>query len=285
VLVADPLSSVASTLDLNFDQSNAEFVSFYDRLVQPLVNAGLLVVLLDNVGHAIEARTRAKGASAKSDRADLTFSCKRQAHPEPALILTAQKVRSIRAPISRGDSWVFDRATQRITEHGPSAPDAPGFRPTVLMEHVSRVIETEPGLNRRALRAAVKGNHEAKDLALELLAAEGYVERRQEGQAVRHHSTRPFRADDDQPDTATVPNRDPTVSLGTVDEHRAHRAPVLTHARGTGHASDEVSADATVPTATAEQEAGPAGSANGRPATNAQEVEAERVRRKFGGLL
>ncbi|UGS37599.1 AAA family ATPase [Capillimicrobium parvum] len=48
VVVIDPLSAVASALDLDFDSSNAEFVQFYDRLVQPLVGAGVAVVMLDN---------------------------------------------------------------------------------------------------------------------------------------------------------------------------------------------------------------------------------------------
>ena len=92
VVLIDPLSSVASTLGLDFDRSNGDYVAVYDRLVQPLVTAGLLVVLLENIGHAIEAKNRAKGASAKSDRADLTFSCKLVTRPVPAMILTAQKV-------------------------------------------------------------------------------------------------------------------------------------------------------------------------------------------------
>ena len=251
VVVVDPLSTVASTLGLDFDTSNQEYVKAYDRLVQPLVTRGMLVVLLENVGHAIEAKGRAKGASAKSDRADLTMSCKLQAHPEPALIITAQKVRSIRAPFERGASWIFDRATQRIGPYGQQAPDAPAFRPTVLMERVSRAIEAEPGLSRRALRTAVSGNHAAKDLALELLVVENHVDRRQEGQAVRHFSARPYREDDD-PKTATVPtvpepcpNRDP----GTVGEDRAHRAPVPTTARGTGHGPTGPQDTATVPIA------------------------------------
>jgi hypothetical protein len=90
----DPLSTVASALDLDFDKSNTEFVAFYDRLVQPLVNRGVWTVMLDNIGHAIEAKTRAKGPSAKGDKADLTFSCALQPTPV-GLVVTARKVRSV----------------------------------------------------------------------------------------------------------------------------------------------------------------------------------------------
>lgn len=239
-LVVDPLSAVASTLDLDFDKSNAEFVKFYDRLVQPLVNAGMFVVLLENVGHAQEARHRAKGASAKSDRADLTFSCALQSHPEQALIITAHKVRTIRAPFQRGTEWIFDRETQRIEPRERGEQPA-AFRPTVLMERVSRALEAEPGLSRRALRAAVKGRNDAKELALDLLVAEEYAERRTEGQAVRHYSTRPFRDDEDAqqaPTVPTVPEPCPDRAPGTVETHRAHRAPCLTRGTGTGHGSN-----------------------------------------------
>ena len=43
-MAIDPLSAVASTLDLDFDKSNAEFVAFYDKLVQPLVDRGLSIL-------------------------------------------------------------------------------------------------------------------------------------------------------------------------------------------------------------------------------------------------
>ncbi len=47
---------VAATLDHDFDKSNAEFVQFYDTLVQPLVTAGSTGVFFENVGHALEAQ-------------------------------------------------------------------------------------------------------------------------------------------------------------------------------------------------------------------------------------
>ncbi|MBA2238724.1 MAG: AAA family ATPase, partial [Lysobacter sp.] len=92
VVILDPLSSVAAALDLDFDTSNADFVAFYARLVQPLVTAGVAVPLLDNIGHDAEARNRPKGASAKRDCVDLEFAAKLQADPA-GLLVTATKVR------------------------------------------------------------------------------------------------------------------------------------------------------------------------------------------------
>jgi hypothetical protein len=132
VVEIDPLSTVAVVLDLDFDRSNAEFVRFYDRLVQPLAAADKAVVLLDNLGHAPEARSRAKGVSAKQDRADLTFACKLKTQPL-GMVITAKKVRTVRAPFAHGDTWVFDRDTQQVRRDETGSGDEPTWRPTVLM--------------------------------------------------------------------------------------------------------------------------------------------------------
>lgn len=204
VLIGDPLSAVASALDLDFDKSNADFVRFYDRLVQPLVAAGLAVVLLENIGHALEARSRAKGASAKQDRADLTFSCKLRAQPV-GLVITAHKIRTVRAPFHRGDSWTFDRETQRIERHDGTEQDGEStWRPTVLMERVSKAVEASPGITRTAIRNTVQGKAQHLGTALDLLIAEGYVEHGNDG----HTSRRPF----PDPDGERVPPRSPHSS-------------------------------------------------------------------------
>lgn len=244
VVIVDPLASVASTLDLDFDRANAEYVRVYDRLVQPLVTAGVLVVLPDNIGHAVDAQNRAKGASAKGDRADLTMSCTRQEHPL-AMIVTAQKVRGIRAPFQRGAAWIFDHATQRIVEHANATPGAGSTcRPTVLMQRVSRALQDQPGLSKRAIRVAVKGKaNDAKDQATELLISEGYVRREREGRADRHYLDHPFVS----PDKNSVPERaasvpgtiggdvpDVPLPVGSGTQH-AHRNGTPQDAQRAGH--------------------------------------------------
>jgi hypothetical protein len=198
VVVVDPLSAVESALPLNFEQSNHDFVRFYDRIVQPITSRGVLVALIDNVGHAIDAKTRPKGASAKSDRADLTFSCALHAEP-PGLVIRAHKVRIVRAAFRRGDEWLFVRDTQEI-ERRASADDAGAFRPTVLMEKVSRVVEEQPGATLNTIKRSVSGKREYLTAAIERLVAEGFAERRQDGQARRHFVLRPYReADENTP--------------------------------------------------------------------------------------
>jgi hypothetical protein len=195
VIAIDPLASVAAALDLDFDKSNAQFIAFYDKLVQPLTDAGIAVVMIDNIGHAEEARSRAKGVSGKGDKADLTFSCKAIADPA-GLVVRCQKVRTIRAAFRVGDEWLFERDTQRIERRDARSADA--FRPTGLMEQVSKLLESDPGLSKNSARSSVKGKNEYIDLALDLLVSEGFVEARKDGQASRHFSQKAFREADDE---------------------------------------------------------------------------------------
>ena len=217
IVVIDPLSAVGSALDLNFDQSNADFVKFYDRLVQPITTRGPTVVLLENVGHALEAKNRAKGASAKADRADLTFSC---ALVAGGLVITVHKVRTIRAAFQRGDEWIFHRESLTIERRITASTDAaPAFRPTTLMQRVSTLIAAQPGISKRAIRAGVQGRNPHIDAALAALLNEDHVERKQDG----YHSLKPFDAEAENetpcPDRApptvpTVPTRAPSVPQG-----------------------------------------------------------------------
>lgn len=188
VVIPDPISAIGSTLDLDFDKSNADFVKFYDRLIQPITARGVAVLMPDNVGHAIEARARAKGASAKSDRADLTFSCALQSNPV-GLLVTARKVRSVRAAFSRSDSWLFDRDTQTITavDGDSDAGIDTGFRPTQYMDRVKKTLAQLPGLTKREIRTHVAGKAVWVDQAVDMLVADGLVSVEIDGRAHRHH--------------------------------------------------------------------------------------------------
>jgi len=187
VVVFDPLSAVESAVGLNFEQRNTEYIRFFDRIVQPVTARGVSVVLIDNVGHAEEAKNRAKGASAKSDRADLTFSC---ALVSDGLLVKAHKIRSVRAAFSRGQTWLFVKATQMIETQ---AADAGGFRPTKLMQKASIYIEMNPSEGIRAIRCGVGGKLDYVDKAVKCLVEEGFVEVRSYGQKRAHYSLKPFR--------------------------------------------------------------------------------------------
>jgi hypothetical protein len=85
-----------------------------------------------------------------------------------------------------------DDGSLKVTVEPPEDRSGP-FRPTFLMEQVSRVIEAHPRATKNTIRQLVNGKNDAKDLALTLLVDEGHVEIERDGQAHRHTSVKPFR--------------------------------------------------------------------------------------------
>lgn len=77
------------------------------------------------------------------------------------------------------------------------------FRPTHLMERLSRYIEDNAGMTQRSILTAVKGDDKAKALSLEVLGAEGYISVQKQGQSKIHTSLRPYREEDEQHGSST----------------------------------------------------------------------------------
>jgi hypothetical protein len=157
----DPLSSVASTLGLDFD-NNTQYLQFHDRIVEPLKLRGTSVVLLDNIGHSESARERPSGGAAKIWRQDLQYSCKATSVPVPGLVIECKNVRSVRVAWKEGAKWLFERDTQRVNREAPAAGtrprrarcrDVPGTwrrsrshsRPTATRATRRRVSARRPG--------------------------------------------------------------------------------------------------------------------------------------------
>ena len=90
-----------------------------------------------------------------------------------------------RVPV--GTAWIFDRESQLISlrarstterhEDGGDRDDVP-FRPTRLMERVSRTVEAQPGLSGKGVIAATEGKSTFLRLAIEPLTTEGFIEAR-----------------------------------------------------------------------------------------------------------
>lgn len=88
-------------------------------------------------------------------------------------------------------SWPDEGVTVSLSPPDTTR-DGP-FRPTHLMARISRYIGENPGLTTNAIRAGVKGKNDAKQLALELLVNEEYVEvQRGPNRSHCHFSKRPF---------------------------------------------------------------------------------------------
>jgi AAA domain len=192
-------------------RDNSEVARFLE-LVRPLTRHGAAVVLIDHVAKDRDNRGRfAIGAQHKLAGIDGAAYVLEVVRPfgrerDGLVMITVAKdrpghVRQHTGPRSRiaeahlhSDPDGGVGIELRPPEGDDDANDGT-FRPTVLMEKLSRALETQPqGLGIRALRGAVKGANDAKALALELLAGEGYVTVTPGARNAQiHRSVRPFR--------------------------------------------------------------------------------------------
>lgn len=127
-----------------------------------------LIVAKDRLGH------RAKGSTAA------------EVHMEPS----GEDSLTIRLGVSEA---------QAATERGET------FRPTVLMERVSRFVEDYPECSTRTIRDEIKGKGEAVKQAIEVLVAEGYITTSPgPRRSIKHVSIRPFTETSDLVDNPPV---------------------------------------------------------------------------------
>lgn len=99
-----------------------------------------------------------------------------------------------------GDDQVVT-ATLRAPQQGKGEVGPDGrWRPTILMERVSRCIEAAPGMIQRDIERAVRGKAEHIRVALETLVLENFVARRSgPRRAVHYFSLEPFRNEAEGP--------------------------------------------------------------------------------------
>lgn len=253
--VIDGVTEAMGLLGLEI-ASNDDIGKFRARLARPLAATGAAVVEIDHVVKDRESRGRyAIGGQHKLAGVAVAYSItpiQRPSRTRPGVLkLVVEKDRHGHVRAHEDSSRVValaritpaeDGARVTVTLTPPdSVSDEGTFRPTVLMERVSRAIEAHPGLSKRGIREGVKGKASAVDLALELLVTDGHVRPDQDGQAIRHHVVTPFREADDThrvPVSSPCPDRVPDT--GVHD-----RVPVSPPPRGdtdTGHAATSLTA-------------------------------------------
>lgn len=205
--VTEAMSQVG--LDPNDGPSVAAFYASFPRW---LARTGAAVVLVDHVTKSAEGRGRwAIGSERKLsglDGAAYLFDTivpfGRGRTGKVKITVSKDRCGHVRQHEGVGrtiallelKSWPDGGIT--ATMEVPEAADVTGsFRPTYLMEKLSTAIIENPGLTTRALRSAVSGKNDAKDLALELLVNEGFVDVEPGPRGARRHVSRtPFRVVD-----------------------------------------------------------------------------------------
>jgi hypothetical protein len=106
--------------------------------------------------------------------------------------------------------------------HAEGDQGALSFKPTKLMERISKLLEADPGLGRNEIRSTVGGKQTYVDLARKLLVSEGFVRVERDGQAKRHYVVKPYREEPGPSGTEPGPgpgdgNRDPGSPSPTGD--------------------------------------------------------------------
>lgn len=211
LVVIDGVTEAMTLLDLDLN-SNSDVAKFLHTLPKVAADRGAAVLLIDHVVKNREARGRySLGGQHKLAGVDVSYSLEvtepfgRGRHGHAAVTVQKDRPGHIRAhQTSRGHIATFhldatdpDHLTARL-----DPPDATHtFRPTILMEKLSRHVEEHPGINTRDLRAVGGKKSDAADLAARLLIDEGYMKKYRDGRAQRHESICPYRRETDPRET------------------------------------------------------------------------------------
>jgi hypothetical protein len=182
------------------DNSNADVADYMELVLRPLANTGAAVLVLDHVTKDAASRSRGpRGAGSKLQLVDVSYTLKviKSFSRERAGLLRLVCEKDRFGTYCIGETVADIHVTPNIDVldielRTPRDKDAP-FRPTRIMEHLSRALEEHGELNTNSLRIASRGDDKTKPLALELLVNEGYVELRKDGQAKLYSSIRAYR--------------------------------------------------------------------------------------------
>lgn len=226
------------------EMKRSDIERFAATWIDPLWRAGIATILIDHVVKKADDRGKfAIGGERKLGGVDvhLGLTAIKQLHrggsglvriatlkDRPAWLArpTAAELHLQSDPDSHRITWAFRQ---------PSPPPASddGFRPTVLMERLSRQLEIHPeGISRTKLYDSTAGRRQWLVAGLELLIAEGFVE--DDGSHLRSRS--PFREDDAR---SPVPKPFPTVP----DSAPVPRSLVPPPRGGNGNGTGELTPD------------------------------------------
>jgi hypothetical protein len=201
LVVVDGLTEGYGLLGLDIN-SNDDAAKFLAAIPRPAAAAGAAVLEIDHVGRNKDARGRYSiGAQHKLAGVAVAYGTdviKTLSRTTPGLIkLKVDKDRhghvrgrALGGVIAMAHFTPADDGQQMSVRLDPPEDTATSgeFRPTVLMARVAEFVNDEPGASRNHIRQGVAGRGEWVDKALHLLTAEGYIDRRKEGQTYAHYT-------------------------------------------------------------------------------------------------
>ena len=212
LFVLDGVTEAMGMLGLD-PYKGLDVTQFYGAAPRWFAKLGAAAVLLDHVVKDKEGRGRwaigserkLSGLDGAAYSVDLLRPFGRERTGQAKLTLAKDRCGHVRQHEGAGraiailelEAWPDGKISARLEAPEPSSDRDRPFRPTVIMERVSKTLEGAPApLSARAVRGQTTGKVETVAIALELLVAEGYVAAEAAGRgAVMHRSLRPFRAD------------------------------------------------------------------------------------------
>jgi hypothetical protein len=201
---------------------NDDYAEFVNKLVVPLARANSTTLTLDNVGHGEGGHPR--GASAKSDLNEVVFQLSAvepfNGDTRGKVIWRRKRQRFSGVPVAMeqvigGGTFELPKPLDQEQEGEPKP-----FRPTYLMEQVSRLIETEPGKSGRYIDEHISGKRSAVTTATQRLLEEGFF-RSEPGphRSQLYYSITPYREVEDNAngvESQWFPSGSPSGSQGSA---------------------------------------------------------------------
>jgi hypothetical protein len=175
--------------------------------LDPIKDAGLAAVLIDHVVKNPKNRNgEAIGSERKGTAAHLHFDLKplekfqRGGTGRSRIAVTRDRGAYFPRPFAGELVLRSDADTGAVTWTIQAPRDDETFRPTHLMEKVSKFVEAYPeGVTKRTIESGVGGATDYKRLALETLITEGFVHREiGANRSQLHTSLKPYREADEQ---------------------------------------------------------------------------------------
>jgi len=185
--------------------STSDVETFWREVAAPITRAGAAPTLLDHVPKSPDGRGKYAYGSERKASGAIVHIGTRALEPfargtTGSTLLTTHKDRPGYLPRPALGRLILESDGERVgyrleADHSRTGSS---FRPTVLMERISRAleIESEP-VSKDWVEKTVTGKSKALRAGLNLLVAEGYIAQRETSRGYELMSARPYREDDD----------------------------------------------------------------------------------------
>jgi hypothetical protein len=204
LVVIDSCAKAMGRQGLDEDKA-ADVLAWLELMVWPWCEAEAAVVVIDHVVKDTESRGLwPRGSGAKQGEVDgaayavqAISTWSREAGGAAKLVIAKDREGHVGAEgqVAAELSISVDPFLASLRPPEGGGQRGTTFSPTVLMERVSRALETGPARTSTWLRDHVRGKATGIDMAVEQLVADGYLAEEQQGQTSWFTSVRPYRRD------------------------------------------------------------------------------------------